>query len=149
MVCIYCASPTHVTNSRLQKRANQIWRRRVCNTCGSIITTHEVVDYGSSIVVQYSPKLLIPFSRDVLFVSIYESCKHRQDALSDANALTLTIIGLLLPHVRSGKLDRNDLVAVATSVLERFDTTAATMYTAYHPLSGRQVKTTSSARRSR
>ncbi|HEY5668115.1 MAG TPA: hypothetical protein VIR03_03025 [Candidatus Saccharimonadales bacterium] len=116
-----------------------MWRRRQCATCGSVITTHEAVDYGSAIAVQHSPKLLVPFSRDVLFVSIYESCKHRDNALDDASALTQTIIGLLLAHARHGKLDRGDLIAVATSVLERFDSTAATVYAAYHPLTRQPV----------
>lgn len=135
MVCIYCASPTHVTNSRLQKRPNQVWRRRQCTQCGSNFTTHEVVEYGSSIAVQYSPRQLMPFSRDLLFVSVFESCKHRSDALGDASALTLTIIGQLLPHVQDGVLERDTVVAVASAVLERFDKAAATMYGAYHPVS--------------
>jgi transcriptional regulator NrdR family protein len=135
MVCIYCASPTQVTNSRLQKRVNQVWRRRQCSNCGSNFTTHEVVDFGSTIAVQYSIRKLRPFSRDILLVSVYESCKHRSDALSDASALTQTIIGQLLAHIQEGKLDRDVIAAVTTAVLERFDKAAATMYAAYHPIS--------------
>jgi transcriptional regulator NrdR family protein len=133
MVCIYCSSPTQVTNSRLQKRLNQVWRRRHCTSCGSNFTTHEAVEYGSAIVVQYSPRLLKPFSRDLLFISVYESCKHRSDALADATALTQTIIGQLLPHVRKGIIDRDIIATVSATVLERFDKTAATMYGAFHP----------------
>jgi transcriptional regulator NrdR family protein len=134
MVCIYCASSTQVSNSRLQKRANQVWRRRQCTQCGSNFTTHEIADYGSTIAVEYSPKKLVPFSRDLLFISIFDSCKHRKSALADASALTLTIIGKLTDLVEDGLLDRDAIVTVATTVLERFDIVAATMYAAYHPM---------------
>lgn len=134
MVCIYCGSPTQVTNSRLQKRVNQVWRRRLCTNCGSNFTTHEAAEYGSTIAVQYSQRQLKPFSRDLLFVSVFESCKHRPDALGDASALTQTIIGQLLPHVQEGILEREIIVTIALAVLERFDKAAATIYGAFHPL---------------
>jgi transcriptional regulator NrdR family protein len=134
MVCLYCSSPTQVKNSRLQKRANQVWRRRQCIACGSNFTTHEIAEYGSTIMVKRSPRELNPFSRDLLFVSIFESCKHRKTALADASALTLTIIGELVKIVEDGSLERDTVVAIATTVLERFDAAAGTMYAAYHPL---------------
>ncbi|MGH3053799.1 MAG: hypothetical protein ACRDL7_02335, partial [Gaiellaceae bacterium] len=127
MVCIYCSSSTNVTNSRLQKRANQVWRRRHCTSCGANFTTHEVVDLGSAIAVQRSSKDIQPFSRDRLFTSVYDSLKHRRDALGDATALTLTIIGQLLPHVNNGRLDRDVIAAVTSAVLERFDMAASTV----------------------
>jgi transcriptional regulator NrdR family protein len=134
MVCIYCGSDTNVTNSRLQKRVNQVWRRRQCQRCGSNFTTHEVADLGSTIVVHSTAHDLQPFSRDLLFVSIYESLKHRNSALADATALTQTIIGELVHHATDGQLERDSLVAIAAAVLERFDKTASTMYAAYHLL---------------
>jgi transcriptional regulator NrdR family protein len=133
MVCIYCNSSTNVTNSRLQKRANQVWRRRRCTSCGANFTTHEVVDLGSSIAVQRSSKDIQPFSRDRLFTSVYDSLKHRPDSLGDATALTLTIISQLLPHVNNGRLEREVIAAVTGAVLERFDMAASTVYSAYHP----------------
>lgn len=137
MVCIYCSSSTNVTNSRLQKRVNQVWRRRQCASCGANFTTHEVVDLGSAIAVERSPKNIQPFSRDRLFTSVYDSLKHREDALSDATALTLTIISQLLPHVNNGRLDRDIITTVASAVLERFDKAASTVYSAYHSQSKR------------
>lgn len=133
MVCIYCGSQTSVTNSRLQKRANQVWRRRQCVSCGANFTTHEIVDLGSGIAVQRSAKEIKPFSRDRLFTSVYDSLRHREDALGDATALTLTIIGQLLPHVNDGRLERDVIATVTNAVLERFDMTASTIYSAYHP----------------
>jgi hypothetical protein len=78
---------------------------------------------------------LTPFSRDNLFVSIYEACKHRPDALSNANALTQTIIGLLRGHIHEGIIDRDTIVKIAALTLGRFDATAGTVYKAYHPVS--------------
>jgi hypothetical protein len=84
-------------------------------------------------MVKGSGRTLKPFSRDQLFVSIYESCKHRSSAASDATALTLVVIGDLLALARSGILERDDVARVTHKVLKRFDAAAATYYAAYHP----------------
>ena len=132
MVCIYCGNDTQVTNSRLQKRANQVWRRRSCTVCGNTFTTHEAADLAASIVVQYSPRDLRPFSRDILFISIYESCKHRPAAVQDADELTQTVLSLLRTHINNGTLLREQIVLVTSETLARFDKTAATIYSAFH-----------------
>lgn len=72
--------------------------------------------------------------RDQLFVSIYDSCKHRQHALSDAVALTNTCIAAILHSAANGITYRKDIVSETVGVLKRFDAVAATMYQAYHPL---------------
>jgi transcriptional repressor NrdR len=133
MVCIYCRSSTQVANSRLQKRLNQVWRRRRCVNCGNTFTTHEIVDLGSSVVVRHPGGELTPFSRDALFVSIYESCKHRPDALSCSNALAQTVTGQLRDHISAGTLERDVIANVAATAVERFDPAAGVMYRAYHP----------------
>jgi transcriptional repressor NrdR len=135
MVCIYCHGDTRVTNSRLQKQANQVWRRRQCIECGNNFTTHEIADSRTAIIVRYSPKVLKPFSRDTLFISVYESCKHRAQAVSDASALTQTILAKLYDHLDDSVLERDTIAAVTLAVLGRFDSSAATMYSAYHPAS--------------
>ncbi|HET8671528.1 MAG TPA: hypothetical protein VFM05_13125 [Candidatus Saccharimonadales bacterium] len=133
MVCIYCDGNTCVANSRPQKKINQIWRRRQCLDCGNNFTTHEFAELGSLITVRYSSRQLKPFSRDQLFLSIYESCRHRAQTISDSTALTQTIISQLYSHVSSeGVLERDSIATVAHTVLERFDNTAATVYAAYH-----------------
>lgn len=134
MVCIYCASSTNVVNSRLQKKTNQVWRRRQCTTCSSIFTTHENVDLSTAIMVGDTEKSLKPFSRDKLFISIYDSLRHRKSALSDAEALTATIIAKLRSVLQDGTLTNDQLVAISKETLERFDKTAATVYGAYHPV---------------
>jgi transcriptional repressor NrdR len=132
MVCIYCAGETQVINSRLQRRANQVWRRRRCLACATVFTTHESPDLSTSLVVQYNQRDLRPFSRDSLFISLYEALRHRPSAQEDAHALTATVVGFLLKEAAEGTIKREVLVKTAAAVLERFDVAAATMYRAYH-----------------
>jgi transcriptional repressor NrdR len=132
MVCIYCHSSTSVNNSRLQKRSNSVWRRRNCEQCGNTFTTHEKIDLEAAIRVRTADHKLQPLSRDHLFLSLYESCKHRPSALEDADGLTDTVISLMLQKLPNGVIGRTDIVITATNVLQRFDKAAATMYQAYH-----------------
>ena len=131
MVCIYCGGKTQVTNSRLQKRANHIWRRRKCTACASVITTSEVPELAASIMVQNKTGLE-PFSRDKFFLSIHESCKHRKTALSDAQALTETVISQVLPNLADGIVPAEILRRTASQVLGNFDRAAQTHYSAFH-----------------
>lgn len=133
MVCIYCNGPTQVTNSRLQRRANQVWRRRVCASCDNTFTTHEKADLETSLVIQYSSKDIRPFTREVLFISLYESCKHRKQPVQDAIGLTQTVIDHVRADIVQGAVTRNVVVQRALDVLQRFDSTAAALYAAYHP----------------
>jgi len=76
---------------------------------------------------------LVPFNRDHLFASIYDSCRHRPSNIEDASALTQTILSKLLAGQSNGIIARDKLVETAYEVLQRFDHTAATLYVAYHP----------------
>lgn len=73
--------------------------------------------------------------RDKLFVSVYESCKHRPTALRDASNLTQQIIARLT-HAQQhpGLIKPADIIATSIAVLKPFDRAAATAYAAYHPL---------------
>jgi transcriptional repressor NrdR len=132
MVCIYCGHSTKVVNSRLQRQTNNIWRRRQCLSCGAIFTTHESFDPTTSLLVQYPKTDPVPLSRDRLFLSIYNSCRHRPDALREAGHLTTTVLSLLLDQHKDAAVPVERIVTTATTVLERFDPTAATVYKAYH-----------------
>lgn len=133
MKCIYCNSETKVTNSRPQLKLNRIWRRRNCSECRAVFTTVELGDLEKSLVVN-GPTGLEPFLRDKLFISIYDSLKHKKTALNDATALTDTITGQLLKLVNNGTIQKADILSVVTLILKRFDKTAATYYVAYHPV---------------
>lgn len=132
MVCIYCGGTTFVTNSRKQKRSNAIWRRRSCNACRGIFTTLETVDYATAIIVT-SLEQHREFSRDKLFVSVYESCKHRKDAQASATLLTDTIIKQLYPLIKDASLSVKSIRKVTLKTLHRFDEVAGVHYKAYHP----------------
>lgn len=132
MVCIYCGGETQVINSRSQKRYNHVWRRRRCAKCGAVFTSVETAELSKSLVIKNKGNLQ-PFLRDTLFISIYESLKHRKSALRDATALTETIIGKLEHHIADGVINRDVLVQAAYLSLKRFDKAAAMHYQAYHP----------------
>jgi transcriptional repressor NrdR len=134
MVCVYCGSATKVINSRKQRRGNGIWRRRECLACGAVFTSHELADLSESLRVAatVNHKRLAPFSRDRLFIDIYESCRHRETAVGDAASLAQTIIDELLAVTKDGIVERATIVTTASKVLKRFDKPAATFYAAYH-----------------
>jgi transcriptional regulator NrdR family protein len=132
MVCIYCGKATGVTNSRLQRRSNTVWRRRRCEACQAVFTSIERVDEQKAVVVApEGAAALIPLSRDELFVSIYDSCRHRHKAIQDASALTDTILGKLLAQY-PGVIPKVKLKQLAWQTLKRFDPVAAVHYKAYY-----------------
>jgi transcriptional repressor NrdR len=132
MVCVYCSSDTQVTNSRHQRRANSVWRRRACKNCGAVFTTHESPNLEAAARVIGKNGHLYPFMRDKLFISLYESCRHRPTALEDATALTDTVVSQILKQQGSmGVIDRDTIKSAAQQVLNRFDSVASTYYGAY------------------
>ena len=132
MVCIQCGQKTQVINSRHQARTNQVWRRRRCLTCQAIFTTLESAAYDAAWLVKGYTGSHIPFSRDKLFLSLYHSCQHRPTAISDAAALTDTVIRKLLAEVRASVLDVRSIAAAAQVALNRFDKAASVHYQAFH-----------------
>lgn len=78
---------------------------------------------------------LQPFSRDNLFMSIYDSLRHRRTALDDATALSSTVLRKLYPLIKKARLERKDIVETAAQTLDKFDKVAATHYRAFHPAS--------------
>jgi transcriptional repressor NrdR len=132
MVCIHCGSETQVTNSRPQKRSNQVWRRRQCVKCQAVFTTAETAQYDAAWAVKGKAGSLKPFSRDKLFLSLYKSCGHRKTALSDAKALSETIINKLPVHIVDGVVSTHNIAQVAQVALNRFDKAASTHYQAFH-----------------
>ena len=135
MVCTYCGSKTHIVNSRHQKRANNVWRRRACRTCGALFTTIEQVDYEKSWVVQYPDGRSEPFIRDKLLISLHKSLQHRPAALTDSLALTATVMAALGGIIHHGTVTDTAIATLVHQTLQRFDSAAATMYGAYHTTS--------------
>jgi transcriptional repressor NrdR len=122
-----------VVNSRLQKRSNFIWRRRKCIKCGAIFTTVESPDYLTPWRVRSIKGKLSPFSRDKLFLSVYNSCQHRKHATQDAALLTDGLIkGLVSDKATDGVIEDKLIKRNVLVVLNRFDKVASTHYLAFH-----------------
>jgi len=134
MVCIQCGSETQVFNSRLQKRTNQVWRRRKCLGCGIAFTTHEITDLSGSVTVRNKEGGLAPFSRDKLLFSLYASLQHRPSAAHDASALADTVIARLLTQAHRSVIEDTSIINTVYVVLTRFDTAASVHYQAFHKL---------------
>lgn len=131
MVCIHCRSDTQVINSRLQKKANQVWRRRKCSECSAVFTTREVAQYELAWLVRTN-RSLKPFNRDKLLLSIIASIQHRPNALEDASALTETVMNKLLFTATAGVLEAPAIARTVQVALNRFDTAASVHYQAFH-----------------
>ncbi len=134
MVCTYCGGKTQVVNSRHQIKSNQVWRRRQCLDCTALFTSEEKVAYALAWVV-YTGGSFEPFSRDKLLLSLHESCEHRENALSDAQGLTETVINKLPAHImhdNPGTLFNDDIARIAHVALNRFDQAAAVRYYSLH-----------------
>ncbi len=130
MVCAYCFNPTSVINSRLNKKSNQIWRRRRCLTCNAVFTTSEEINLSQTWMVRKN-KTDIPFNRDKLFLSIYESMKHRKEPIDDAHQITHTII-TKLKSTNNGLINSQTIATLTAVTLNRFDKTAYVYYHAFH-----------------
>lgn len=71
MNCPYCNKQlTEVINSRPTKHNSQIWRRRKCQYCKQIFTTHETIDLSHIHVIKKSGKTEV-FSRMRLYSGIF------------------------------------------------------------------------------
>ena len=132
MVCTQCGHATQVINSRLQKRANSVWRRRRCLDCNAVFTTHEVADYTALWRVIGKNPAMKPFNRDELLISLYKSLQHRPQAISDAAGLTDTLIIRLTTKQRDGLINVSDITQQASAMLDLFDTLASSHYRAFH-----------------
>lgn len=135
MKCIYCGGKTKIINSRAQIKTNQTWRRHKCQDCLGVFTSVEAVVFNTSLLFKRNGKHVEPFERDKLFSSIYEACKHRNNAVEAATSLTATCLGkLLIHHVDQAAINREKVVKVVLETLKRFDKAAMVQYQAFHPL---------------
>lgn len=71
MECPFChKQQTFVVNTRTTSKNSQIWRRRRCEACKKVFTTHEKVDLSHLIVIKSSGKAE-KFSHAKLYSGIY------------------------------------------------------------------------------
>lgn len=132
MQCLYCKSDTRVGNSRLQRRNNQVWRRRVCKRCGAVFTTHEAIDLSSTLLVVVSgvPR---PFVVDMLYTELLLAMSHRQNAYLDAREATNTVIKRLLELPGKPLYSTSQISLITAEVLKKLDKRAYLRFAAEHP----------------
>lgn len=132
MVCLYCSGDTRVGNSRLQRRSNQVWRRRICKHCGAVFTTHEAIDLSSTLIVVVGglPK---PFVTDMLFTELLLAMSHRKNAYSDAREASNTVITRLLELPGKPLYSPSQISLITSDVLKKLDKRAHLRYSAEHP----------------
>lgn len=130
MVCPYCKKESSVVNSRAQKRANSVWRRRKCDSCGAIWTSVERSELHTIWRVSKDGHLLV-FRTETLLISLYEALKHRKTADIDAKYVCDTVIQKLsAKHVAI--LPTALIVKTSYDILRRYDKVAAALYNATH-----------------
>jgi transcriptional repressor NrdR len=132
MVCIYCGAKTQVSNSRLQKRANQVWRRRFCSRCKAVFTTHESVDLSSTLLVDSNGSMK-PFVPDMLFTEVLLALQDRKDCYLAAREVTNTVIKQLLKLAEKPVYKPKQISSAAGAVLKRLDKRAWLRFAAEHP----------------
>ena len=128
MVCIYCQSKTTIINSRYNKELHKTWRRHKCKSCHTIFTTYETIDFKQSIKISNNSGHIEPFNKNQLFLSIYKSVEHLDNALSAAEIVTDAVLRRIftidnLPVIKSSELAR-----ITALVLKRYDAAATIRY---------------------
>jgi transcriptional repressor NrdR len=132
MVCPYCHHDTSVENSRLQKRSNQVWRRRQCKACKAVFTTHEAIDLSSTLLVHRSGSTQ-PFIADLLFTDILLALQDRKDCYLAARETTHTTIKILLKNPNKPLFEAKQISAAASVVLKKLDKRAYLRFVSEHP----------------
>jgi transcriptional repressor NrdR len=132
MKCVYCDSHTRVTNSRRQRRSNQVWRRRQCKACGAIFTTLEAIHLPATLIVD-SRGRSEPFLPDKLYTEVLLALQDRKDCYESAREVTNTVIKELLKLPDKPLYRPNQISRAAGGVLKRLDRQAYLRYAAEHP----------------
>ena len=132
MVCIYCQGQTKVSNSRLNKLSNQVWRRRQCQDCLGTYTSLENADLSRSWRVRDATGFLDNFLADKLYLSLYDSLKHRKTAIVDSRQLANTVVNKLGPKAVNGLIESQIIKEIVLVSLNRFDKAASSHYKAFH-----------------
>jgi transcriptional regulator NrdR family protein len=116
----------------LQKRNNQVWRRRKCTFCKAVFTTHEAVDLPSALLVQ-SGASTKPFLPDLLFTEVLLALQDRKDSYVVAREVTNTVIKQLLKMPENPLFAPKQISQATSKVLGRLDKRAQLRFVAEHP----------------
>jgi transcriptional repressor NrdR len=130
MKCPYCNSDSNVTNSRLQKRSNSVWRRRKCSECSAIWSTSERLQASGTYKVQ-SNEHLVDFRPEILLISLYESLKHRKTPELDAKYVSETVVENL-QNLKQATIPKSEIANQSYIVLKNYDKLASDIYKTVH-----------------
>lgn len=73
----------------------------------------------------------MPFIPEKLFLSVYDSLKHRANAVIESKHITQTVIDKIT-RINSASLNSKTIAETTLVALNRFDKAASTHYRAYH-----------------
>lgn len=133
MVCLYCGSQSmRVVNSRSKIRGALVWRRRLCGSCGALLTTFESYDLESALLVKKRSGALESFQRDKLLISIARAIEHKPNTSQAASHLVQNVIQAILktrpmPKILSSK----DISHMTNLVLKRYDAASSVRYLSF------------------
>lgn len=143
MVCLYCGAKTAVINSRSQKRANKIWRRRRCDHCKAVFTTVEGAELAGSLRVQPKTGPQEPFLELKLSNSLLYALQDHKQPYEAATELSQTIIQKLGTPTDQ-PIQTTAISTAAAGVLRRFNKTAYLRYILDHPSQAQNLPKTTS-----
>jgi len=128
MFCVNCFhKSTSVTNSRPSKKQPQVWRRRLCQKCGTTFTTYERPSLADNKPVLTGPRKSELFNLGRLTISIANAFTHDpEEAKHSALSLAQTVEDILSSERKS--ITPGDIEAVTHNVLKNFDELAAMQY---------------------
>lgn len=148
MKCRFCESAgitsrTDVVNSRKGKGGKEVWRRRLCTSCGEVFTTMETFSYDSLFVVKRT-MVRKRFVYEKLFVSILNAIsagkgKDQGDDAMKAKHLTEEVIESLLT-LHSKIIASKEIIHATHKVLEKEDAFYALRYAMYSTYRAKVLK---------
>ena len=136
MLCIYCSSPTKITNSRSHKKHPTVWRRHTCTKCMQLFSTYEQPDLSDEKVRDTKcPDASFSFGK--LLISIFRASEHVVDSPEQASYhLAQTVVLQLLGRMQAEQSPLSTkLIATTThTVLKQYNPVAGLQYAARHQL---------------
>ena len=134
MKCIYSENePTRVVNSRANKKAPIVWRRRQGVASGVTFTTYERPSLAENKPVTLPNDKQDTFNLGRLIISIAAAFTHDDHAAKyDSLWLAQTVEDRLSMH--EGALTPQLIAEATYAALKRFDELAAVQYAAKHKL---------------
>lgn len=127
MVCPYCTSPTHVTNSRRRRLGYSIWRRRECLTCQQVFSTLEYPIVEKIIVLKTLEGRLKPLKQINVYTTVFQALGGLKAASETAQHLTETCLNKILQQGEPVVSEKH-LQKIIFATLKAYQHTAAQRY---------------------